>query len=219
MKTFLTLALLAISASVSAFEQTATLDFSNLYGKTDAGVYEMKVTFTPKTTNSESTLSFNTHQDDGWFTCTTTASFEIGEMNFSLVNVKNGWTKNITRKISAGVSNQVDGTECDTSIEKLAGKQVVYSLIGLQEPIVLDVKAPFEYKSVGVYLAPFNGYLNLESDLTVVGNKLVLNPSELLTARSILPMNANNSSVTYYVYAVDGATTLSLGTGLIKFNK
>lgn len=217
MKTFLASALLALSFNVSAFEQSAILDFSKLYGKTNVGVYQMTAKFTQKTTKSESTLSFNVHQDDGYFTCNTTANFEIGQLEVTLKNIGNGKTYKVSNPVIAGVTKTVDGQECDTSIENLAGKQIVYSQIGPKTAILLDVAAPYDYEAVGVWLAPFNGYLNLESDLTVVGNKLVMDPSDLLTKRSILSTNTQNASVTYYVFAQKESTTLSLGNGLIKF--
>lgn len=219
MKTILATALLSLSLNVMAFEQRAILDFSNLYGNTNAGVYEMTAELTPKKTLSESALSYSTRQDDGQFSCTTTASFEIGEMNFTLKNIKDGKIINIKNQVFAGVSKTTDGYDCDSTIEDLAGEQVVYSQIGPKGPIALDVVAPFDYKSVGVYLAPFNGYLNLPVNVKIAGDKLVINPSKLLTEKLILDNNTQNSSVTYYVFAQKDATTLSLGTGLIKFER
>ncbi len=217
MKTFLASALIAMSLNTFAFEQSAALDFSNLYGNTNAGVYEMTAKFTPKTTKSESTLSFSVRQDDGYFTCSTTANFEIGQMDLTLKNTLNGKTYKVSNPVFAGVSKTVDGQECDTSIENLAGIQSVYAQIAPKNAIALDVVAPFDYKSVAVWLAPFNGYLYLVSDLSIVGNKLVMDPSNLLTKESILSNNTQNASVTYYVFAQKEATQLSLGTGLIKF--
>lgn len=217
MKTILSLALLLSSMTAFAFEQKATLDFTNLYGKTDAGLYEMTVVLNAKKTLSESTLSFKTVRDDQYLFCVTTATFDIGEMNFSLVEKRNGWSKNITTKVTAEISIQSEDETCETNLEKFAGNQSLYASLNLNQPIALDVKAPFDYKAVGAYLAPFNGYLYLNSNVEVKGNKLSLNPSKLLDAASILSTNSNNSSVTYYVFAQKEATTLSLGTGLIRF--
>lgn len=217
MKTILALSLMLISLNISAYEQKVSLDFTNLYGPTNAGLYEMKVNFIAKKTLSKSTLSFDTVRDDNDLYCVTTASFEVGVMDFSLTNVKTGWTKNISKTIIASISTQSDNETCETDIEKFTGNQRVYALLGLNEAILLPVKAPFDYETVEVYLAPFNGYLNLQTNIEVDGDKLVINPSELFTARSIQTTNAYNSSVTYFVYAQQEATTLSLGTGLIKF--
>lgn len=216
MKKFLALALLSLSFNTQAFDQLAKLDFSNLYGNTNAGIYEMKVSFEPKKSISTSGLTFSTHRDDNDLYCVTTATFEVGTMNMSVVNVLNGWTTSVTKKVSASVSIQSEDETCETNIEKLAGKQALYASLSL-DAITLPVKAPFDYKTVGMYLAPFNGYLYLNSTVEVNGDKLVVNPSELLTEASIKTSNTNNASVTYYVFATKEATTLSLGTGLIKF--
>ena len=217
MKTILSLALLVSSMTAFAFEQKATLDFTNLYGKTDAGLYEMTVNLNAKKTLSESVLTFSTHRDDNDLYCVTTATFEIGEMNFSLVEKRTGWVQNITKKVTATLSVQSADETCETDIEKFAGNQSLYATLGLNIDITLPVKAPFDYKRVGTYLAPFNGYLYLNTLVEVKGDKLSLNPSKLFDAASILSTNSNNSSVTYYVFAQKEATTLSLGTGLIRF--
>lgn len=217
MKMMLSIALLLASVSSFAFEQKATLDFTNLYGNTNAGLYEMKANLTAKKSVSETTLSFGTHRDDNDLYCVTTAKFEIGEMNFTLTNKKDGWSKNITKKVFATISNQSSDESCETNLEAFSGNQVIYATLGLGEPIALPVKAPFDYDSVGVYLAPFNGYLYLNAQVAVKGEKLVINPSDLLTKGSILSTNTQNSSVTYYVFAQKEGTSLSLGTGLIKF--
>lgn len=217
MKTIFALSLVLLSFNLSAFEQKASLDFTNLYGQTNAGAYEMKVSFEAKKTLSETTLSFSTHRDDNDLYCVTTASFHVGVLNFTLTDVKTGWTKNITKKISGSISSQSNDETCETNIEAFAGNQNLYVSLGLNEAITLPVVAPFDYKTVGVYLAPFNGYLTLQSSVNVKGNKLVLDPSELFSAGSIQATNTQNASVTYYVFAQKEATTLSLGTGLIKF--
>lgn len=217
MKKFLALSLALISLNLSAFEQKASLDFTNLYGQTNAGAYEMKVSFEAKKTVSESALTFSTRRDDNDLFCVTTASFEVGVLHFTLSDKNSGWTKKISKKISGSVSSQSNDETCETDIEKFTGNQNLYVTLGLNEAILLPVKAPFDYKTVGVYLAPFNGYLYLQTAITSKGEKLALDPSELLSAASIQATNTNNSSVTYYVYAQNESTTLSLGTGLIKF--
>lgn len=217
MKTIFALSLMLLALNVSAFEQKATLDFTNLYGQTNAGLYEMKVSFESKKTLSETTLTYSTHRDDNDLFCVSTATFEVGTMNFTLTDVKTGWTKNLTKKITATISSQSTDETCETNIEKFAGNQNLYANITNNEAILLPVKAPFNYKTVGAYVTPFNGYLYLQSQVEVKEGKLVVNPSELLMKGSILATNVNNASVTYYVYAQDEVTTLSLGTGLIKF--
>ena len=220
MRTFLSLAIFAItiSASASSFEGTAQLDFSNVYGNTNVGIYEMKVGFTPKTSISESKLSFNIHQDDGYFTCNTSANFKIGTLNFSLKNLVTGESTFVNEVIIASVGKQFDGQVCDENILDLGGNQTLYALTGPKDAIVLNVKAPFDYKMVGVYLSPFNGYLNLKGNLMINGDKLLLNPSKLLTMDSILSTNSGHLTATYYVFAQKEATSLSLATGMVDLN-
>ena len=219
MKSLIACALLMTTFNIFAFERTTSLDLRNLYASTNAGEYIIKVEFTAKTSKSESTLSFSTRQDDGITYCTTSAYFDIGTMKFSMINKKTGETTNIVSPVVGSVYSTVESSECDTSIEKFQGKQIVYSQVGLKNPIALNTKAPFDYKSVEIYIQPFNGYLNVEADLVVSENKLILDPSELMTERSIMPRNSYNSTVTYYVYAQKEAETLSLGTGLVKFDQ
>ncbi|AUN98196.1 hypothetical protein C0V70_08775 [Bacteriovorax stolpii] len=217
MKTMLSLALLLTSISSFAFEQKATLDFTNTYANTNAGLYEMTVNLSAKKTVSETTLSFSTHRDDNDLFCVTTANFEVGEMNFKLADKNTGWTKNITKKVFASITHQSDDETCETNLEKFAGSTNLYASLSLEGAIALPVKAPFDYTSVGVWLSPFNGYLYLNANVEVKGTKLSLDPSELLTSRSILSTNVDNKAVGYFVYASKEATTLSLAVGQVKF--
>lgn len=217
MKIFLALAAFTISINVNAFTQKAALDFTNLYGKTNAGLYEMSATFTPKTTKSISGLTYSTHRDDNDLFCVTTAKFEIGKMLFTLTDVKTGWTFTTARTISASISIQSEDETCETNVAKFSGNQSLYATLGLNEAILLPVKAPFDYEKVATYLSPFNGYLYLNADLQTVDGQLVIDPSQMLTEKSIQSTNKQNSSVTYYVFASKESTQLSLGNGLIKF--
>lgn len=217
MKTMLFIAGLFLNINVYAFTQNATLDFTNLYANTNAGKYTMSVTLTPKTTKSFSGLTYSNHRDDNDIYCVTTAKFEVGQMLFTLKNVETGWTFQTARAVEASISFQSDSETCMTDISKFAGSQSLYAGLGLNQEITLPVKAPFDYQKVGTYLAPFNGYLYLNADLQVSEGQLAINPSKLLTEKSIEATNKNNALVTYYVFAAKEATTMSLGNGLIKF--
>lgn len=217
MKILLALAAFTVSINVNAFTQKASLDFTHLYGKTNAGLYEMSVTFTPKATKSLSGLTFDTHRDDNDLFCVTTVKFEIGQMLFTLTDVKTGWTFTTAKSIHASISRQSENETCENDVTKFKGRQNLYAPLGLNEAILLPVKAPFDYKTVGTYLSPFNGYVYLEADINSSDAQLTIDPSQMLTERSILSQNKQNASVTYYVFANNETTTLSLGTGLIKF--
>lgn len=217
MKIILALTAFLVSINVNAFTQKAHLDFSNLYGKTDAGTYEMTVEFTPKATKSFSGLSFSTQRDDNDLYCVTTAKFEIGQMLFTLKDVKTGWTYTAAKPVEAAISLQSENENCENDVSKFTGKQHLYASLNLNEAIQLPVKAPFDYKNVATYLAPFNGYLYLDAEIKTSDTQLTIDPSSMLTEKSITTQNKQNASVTYYVFASKEATTLSLGTGLIKF--
>jgi len=217
MKFLLALAAFTVSINVNAFTQKAALDFTNLYGKTNAGLYEMSVTFTPKATKSFSSLTFSTQRDDNELFCVTTAKFEIGQMLFTLTDVKTGWTFTTAKTITAAISLQSENENCENDISKFTGSQNLYATLGLNEAILLPVKAPFGYQTVATYLSPFNGYLYLNTAIKSADTQLTIDPSQLLTEKSIASQNKQNSSVTYYVFATKETTTLSLGTGLIKF--
>lgn len=216
MKTILGLLALTLSLNVSAYVRDAELDFSNVYGNTNVGEFLVKVEFSPKKTLSVSSLTNNTVRDDNDLYCVTNATFEIGEMNFFLVNKTTGWAKIMKKKITASVSSQSTTAECNNDINQFAGAQAVYATLGLNEAIALPVKKlPFDYESVGVHLAPFNGYLYLNANITVENNKLVLDPSNLLTKETIEATNTNNDTMSYFLFAKKEATTLSLAVGLV----
>lgn len=217
MKTIVFIAGLFLNINVYAFTQNATLDFTNLYGNTNAGKYEMSVTFSPKVSKSFSGLKFSTHRDDNDLYCVTEAKFEIGQMSFTLKDVKTGWTFTTSKVVEATVSQQAQDENCINDVTKFTGTQKLYASVGLNQAILLPVKAPFNYETVSTYLSPFNGYLYLEAQVQTADTQLVINPSQLLTAKSITAQNAENASVTYYVFASKEATTLSLGTGLSWF--
>ncbi|MCM2352339.1 MAG: hypothetical protein NDI63_01895 [Pseudobdellovibrio sp.] len=217
MKTVLFIAGLFLNINVYAFTQNATLDFTNLYNSTNAGKYEMSITFISKTTPSVGALKFSTHRDDNDLYCVTEAQFEVGQMTFSLTDVKTGWNFILSKAVLATVSHQADNETCITDVNFFAGEKTLWAQVGLNQAIELPVAAPVGYERVAAYLSPFNGYLNLAAKLTVVNGQLVVNPSTLLTAKSITSQNTQNASVTYYVFASKENTSLSLGTGLIKF--
>lgn len=217
MKTMLFIAGLFLNINVYAFTQNATLDFTNLYNNTNAGKYEMSVTFTSKSTPSVSDLKFSTHRDDNDLYCVTEAQFEIGQMTFSLTDVKTGWSFITSKAVLATASHQSENETCVTDVNFFADRKTLWASVGLNQAIELPVQAPKGYDRVATYLSPFNGYLTLAADLTAVNGKLVINPSQLLTAKSITSHNTQNASVTYYVFASKENTSLSLGTGLIKF--
>lgn len=217
MKTFLFIAGFIVNINAYAFTQNANLDFTNLYGSTNAGKYTMSVTLTPKTTKSFSGLNYSNHHDDNDIYCVTTAKFEIGQMSFTLKNVETGWTFQTSKTLEAGISFQSNSETCMTDISKFAGSQSLYAALGLNQEITLPAKAPFDYQKVGAYLAPFNGYLYLNAALLISEGQLVIDPRKLLTEKSVLATNKNNASVTYSVFATNDTTTLSLGNGLVKF--
>jgi len=217
MKFILALAAFTITINVNAFTQKADLDFTNLYDKTNAGHYEMTTTFTSKTTKSFNGLSFSTHRDDNDLFCVTTAKFEVGQMLFTLTDVKTGWTFSTARTLHGSVSIKSETENCVNDASKFTGTQNLYVTLGLNEAITLPVKAPFDYEKVATYLSPFNGYLYLDAEIKTSDVQLVIDPSQLLTEKSITAQNKQNASVTYYVFASKSSTTLSLGTGLIKF--
>lgn len=217
MKKILFIASLFLNINVYAFTQNATLDFTNLYNNTNTGKYEMSVTFSSKATTSVSDLRFSTHRDDNDLYCVTEAQFEIGQMTFSLTNVKTGWNFIMSKAVLATVSHQSDDETCVTDANFFADRKTLWAAVGLNQAIELPVQAPYDYDRIATYLSPFNGYLTLTADLNAVNGKLVVNPSQLLSEKSITSQNTQNASITYYVFASKEATTLSLGTGLIKF--
>ena len=206
-----------MNVNVYAFTQNATLDFTNLYANTNAGLYQMSVSFKSKTTVSYSDLKFSTRRDDNDLYCVTEAAFEVGQMEFTLTNPQTGWIFTTSKPVVATTSVQSENETCLTDISTFTGKQRLFSYIGLNQAIQLPVNAPFEYEKVATHLSPFNGYLNLNADVKVSGSQLVIDPSQMLTKKSITSQNKDNASVTYYVFASKEATSLSLGTGLVKF--
>lgn len=217
MRIILAITAFLVSVNGNAFTQKADLDFTNLYGKTDASRYEMAVTLTPKTTNSFTSLSFSTHRDDNDLFCVTTANFEIGQMLFTLTDVKTGWTFTTAKTVTASISRQSENENCENDVSKFTGKQTLYASLSLEKSIMLPVKAPFDYQEVGAYLSPFNGYLYLDAEIKTADFQLTIDPSQMLTSTGIKSQNETNASVTYYVFAAKGSSQLSLGTGLIKF--
>lgn len=218
MKIILSLAAFFITLNVYAFTQNANLDFTNLYGNTNAGQYDLRVTFIPKTTKSFSSLTYSTQRDDNNIYCLTTAKFEIGDMLFTLKDIHTGWTFTTTKNLQASYSHLSENETCINDATKFVGLKSLYAQINLNEAIFLPAKGPFGYPNIGAYLNPFNGYLNLNAEIKTGDFELTIDPSQMLTEKNIKASNVQNNSLTYYVFANnESTTTLSLGTGLIKF--
>lgn len=213
MKSFLALTLVVTSFSSFAFDRSATLDLTNIYGNNNAGLYDVIVEFSPKTTLSESSLTETLVYDDGYVNCKTSASFDIGEMRLTLITKKDGYTKSYTKKIVATVTQTSPSEKCTATLETLSGEQTTYSSLGINS-IILPVKAPLNYKKVEANLAPFSGFLSLNTEIKAVNGKLTVNPSDLLTEAKILELNSNHTNLSYYVQATGEAGSLSLASGL-----
>lgn len=216
MKSFLAVALVLTSFSTFAFEKNATLDLTNVYGNLNAGLYEVNVSFTKKTTLSKSSITTKQIYDDGMVNCTTSAQFEIGEMKALLVNKKAGWTKNITKKIVATVSVKSADENCISDLSVLAGEQMTYSSLNIG-PVTLPVAAPAKFETVQAHLAPFAATFFLNASIEVVGNELVLDPSNMLDEGNVMETNSNNSVLNYFVTANSSDSALSLANGTTSF--
>lgn len=213
MKSFLALALVVTSFSSFAFERSATLDLTNVYGNINAGLYDVVVEFASKKTPSESSLKTETIYDDGNVNCRTSAAFDIGEMRLTLINKKDGHTKSYTKNIVATVSHTSPSEKCIATLNTFRGAQVSYASLGINS-INLQVKAPKNYTAVIAHLAPFSGFFELKTDIQVVDGKLVVDPSNLLSEESTLELNSNHSNLSYYVQATGDTGSLSLASGL-----
>jgi hypothetical protein len=213
MKTFLALALVVTSFSSFAFERSATLDLTKIYGNINAGLYDVVVEFASKKTLSESSLKTETVYDDGNVSCKTSAAFDVGEMRLTLINKKDGYIKSYTKNIVANVTRISPSENCIANLNTFRGTQISYASLGINS-INLQVKAPKNYKSIIAHLAPFSGLFELKTDIQVVDGKLVIDPSNLLSEESILELNSNHSNLSYNIQATSDAGSLSLANGL-----
>lgn len=212
MKSFLTMTLVLASFSAFSFEKKATLDLTNVYGNLNAGLYEVSVSFTPKTTLSKSSINTKQVYDDGMVTCTTSAQFEIGEMSTTLINRRAGWTKNIVKKVIATVSKSSEDANCITDLAALAGAQITHTTLNL-DAIRLPVAAPLNYDYIVAHLSPFAATLSLNAAIEIENDQLVLDPSNMLDEASVMENNKNNAVLTYFVTANTPGTGLSLANG------
>lgn len=215
MKSLLSLGLILLSTATFAFEQTANLDFSSLYGNFDAGKYQVTVNFIPKTTLTDAKLSEGMHRDDNDLFCTTSARFEIGEMIFTIKSTKETWIKVVKKTVFGSLSNTSSDEVCDKKLDAFLGNQNLHVSLGLDSAIDLPISAPKDYDSVSVWLTPYRGYLSLAAQVTLKNNILTINPSELLTERSIVPTNQYNAGLGYYVQATKKSSALSIGLGTV----
>lgn len=213
MKTILVLALAVTSFSSLAFERNATLDLENVYGNNNVGLYNVVVEFASKKTLSESSLSTELVYDDGSVNCITSALFDIGEMKLTLIDKKDGYTKSYVKKITAQIKHTSPTEKCIATLEDFTGKQVTYADLGIQS-ITLPVKAPKNYKSVLINLAPYSGFFELNTTIKSVNGKLAVDPSNLLAEGSVLELNSRHENLTYYVQAISDSGSLSLASGL-----
>lgn len=219
MKMFAALSLLVLSVSAFALEHSAKADFTSLYNGFNAGAYKVNVKLVSKPSLSKSEITTLVRRFDNDLNCTTSAKFEVGEMTMTVAQRGHNWKKVLTQKIYGEVTHTVDGTECDLSLENLAGQKSLYiTLSPVEGALALPVKAPAGYSKVQVYLAPFAGFLNSATNVEITGNSLVIDPSELLSERIIYPMNVHNADKLYfYVQATEGSTGLSLANGYLSF--
>ena len=213
MKSLLALTLVVTSFSSFAFERTASLDLTNVYGNTNAGNYDVAVEFASKKTLSESPLKSELVYDDGYIICKTSATFEVGEMRLTLIDKKDGYTKSYTKKLVATVTHSSATEKCTATLETFSGTKIAYSSLGINS-ITLPVKAPKNYKLVQANLAPFSGFLELKTVISAVNGKLVVDPKDLLTEENIVELNANHANLSYYIQATSDTGSLSLASGL-----
>lgn len=215
MKLFTTLALLTLSLNSLALERSSELDFTALYGNLDAGIYDLNVKLVAKKSSSVGKVATKVSRFDNDYSCTTSAEFEVGELRYSLVKRGTAWKKDGIKKIISYINYTVEGTECDTALENLAGNQMMQASISLNEsPFTLPVAVPNGYETIEAYIAPFSSYLNLSVMAELKNGKLIIDPKEALTSENIDQSNPYNRYQTYYyVYAKQGMGHLSLKGG------
>jgi hypothetical protein len=218
MKLLLTILSITFTFSSLAVERSVTLNLSSLYDQFDAGLYHINTKISHKKTPSHSILTKRIKEDDGYWYCTTSAKFEVGEMTTVMIHDENNWKTSLNQKIYATISKTVEGKDCSHRLEDFSSTQKLYIRTSLEKPIQLPVIPPYDYKFVQAYITPFNGYLYSIAEIKLIDGVLVLNPSQLLSDESIAFYNNRNAfSLYYYVTAVKVMTTLSLGTDVVAF--
>lgn len=215
MKFFATVSLLALSFNSIALERSSELDFTKLYGNIDAGIYDLKIKLVPKKSLSKGTISTKVSRFDNDYTCTTSAGFDVGELNYTLAKRGTNWKVAGSKKIMAHINYTVEGTECDLSLENLRENQMMYASVALNEsPFTLPIIAPSGYESLAAYISPFSSYLNLSVMAELRNGHLEIEPKEVLTSENIDQSNPHNRYQTYYyVFAKQGLGHLSLKGG------
>ena len=218
MKMIAAFTLFALSLSAFAVTKSVQADFTKLYGGYNAGSYKVDLKLVSKPTLSTGEITTQVSRFDNDYFCTTSAKFEVGQMTFSIAQNGTSWKKVTTQKIFGEVSHQVDGTECDLSLENLASQNTLNVTVTPQNnPVELPVKAFPGYEKTQVYLTPFDGYVNVDADIKIVNNSLVLNPAGLLSERSVFSRNTDNlRRMFFYVQSSTGSSHLSLGNGHIS---
>ncbi|WPU65991.1 hypothetical protein [Peredibacter starrii] len=215
MKLIAALSLFALSLSAFAVTKSVQADFTNLYKGYNAGSYKIDLKLVSKPTLSAAEITTHVRRFDNDYFCVTTAKFEVGQMTFSIAQNGTSWKRVTTQKLYGEVSHEVDGTECDLSLENLANQTTLHvNIVPQNSPIELPVKPFAGYEKTQVHLIPFDGYVYVDTEIKIVNNSLVLNPAGLLSERSVFSRNTDNlRRMFYYVQSSTGSSHLSLGNG------
>lgn len=207
------------AALAQALELTSQLDLSNLYGPTSAGNYSVKleIQFHSKITATAEENLISPHDDQPTgedLVCQTSLTLPAGVAIITLTDNKTGLTKKMSEKVRLTTRHISDTAECiDPTNLLAAGAGTFGAHLEFKSWLELNYKAPEGYQNIRMWLSALPFGYNVKVSGKFTHGTFIFHNLESQIKTQI--KSAPEFGLSYYVAAINGATALSLGSGLV----
>ena len=212
---------LITSAAANSFAQSmnAYLDFSNLYGKTNAGQYFVGVALNPKAEATlEITQSLEQPPSDDQSAlpevCLTEIRLNAGNYTFIMTDAKKNTAVTLTQNMDL-YTGFYDETETCTPVETLLAGPLSFNPYFNLGGFDLSYRAPAGYSKIttALYIFPYGYSVSLVPSKNADGSYSVQNLKAQMDSQV---KRGNKEGLSYYTFAQQDNSTLSLGNGFVE---
>ena len=211
-------ALLTGSLLCNAETLTAKLDFSRLYNRTNAGVYDVTLDF-----NIFESADVQISQEivpapgddqpySDYNVCHTEIRLNVGYAKLNFVDTKKRDLTSLAKNLELYTGYYDETDKCSNAADLLTQGKLSFTAYYYFGSFILKYRAPADFKNIeaGFYAFPFGYSVNLQVVADRNGKLLVPDlKSQLLSQVK----RGNKEGISYHVYASKDDSTLTLGTG------
>ncbi len=208
------------SLKANADVMSGFMDLSKLYGKTNAGQYFLSLALDVKDSPNleiSQTLSAPPSEDQPGSepqVCLTEFRVNAGNLTLVLTDSNKDTATSLSQAISIDASYFDQTHEC-TPVETLLKQNIGFTPYFHLGTVIMNYPAPADYDEIVTALGvfPYGYSVNLKFEKNADGSFTATNLKSQLSAQL---KRGNKEGISYYTYAQNENSTLSLGYGFIE---